>query len=228
MPSLRFSPIARFKPSRRRCTAVVPRKAKLEIQTTAAESTDVTARFYEPTVSDVSRPIHEIRVRPGEPFWVPASFYVLSVASRRWAPDLHLLDATPGSEHTFQYRRRDGWSTILRTVADRDGEPVSNAQIEVDALPGFYEPAPDSQMSSLERRQLLKLSSDSHGLAVASGLVVPFAAATVRHQDFLKTEVTAFPSGSLKPSSGVRSSTSLVNRYRRPGSTSRRPAYTEA
>lgn len=177
------------------CTVVLPRKAKFSIDVDAETARELVASFYRPDEDpEIVRPASRIPLDPPSILYLPSGSYLVSLARRGWAPDLHLLTAAPGSRHRLSYRQRAGWSAVIRTIAARDEQPVPDALVELRTVPGFDLPLADDVEGTHESRILAQQKSDATGLVAVSGLRVPLAGASVRHAQYLDAEIPAFSS----------------------------------
>lgn len=166
-------------------------ESSVEVTFDAREVSGLEASFYRLDEDDELRQAaRRVSIDRPQTVRIAAGPYLLSLAARGWAPDLRVLEAGPGTTHAVRYRRLDGWSVVLRTIADSDGAPVGNAEVELWSLPGFDE----AGRADPEPRRLLKRRSDAAGLVVVSGLRVPMAAATLSHERFVETRLPALSS----------------------------------
>lgn len=175
------------------CNVTLPRKASVSFDFEAGPARDLEVSFYRPDRDPrMFRP--EERVPLDRPFThgIPAGPYLVSLNERGWAPDLHLLNAAPGSEHEIGYRQREGWSVVIRTVADVDGAPVADAEVELRSIPGFG--PPDKPEAEPRSRSLATVKSNSAGLVAVSGLRLSMAGALVRHPSYLDSGIPAISS----------------------------------
>lgn len=177
------------------CRLSVTRKATVQISWSNEDVERLTASFYLPSEDpEMLRPAIRVSAVKKQRIRVPVGAYVLSLAERGWAPDLRILDASPGSIHEFNYQRADGWSAVLRTITGQGSHPVPDADLEILTLPGFDETPPTDTALPTPPRTLFKAESSSHGLTVVSGLTVPVATASARHEMYLDAEIPAFSS----------------------------------
>lgn len=175
------------------CTIAVARKAQFTVDFDAESVRDLVASFHRPNHDpDLLRPERRIPFDTPETVSIPSGTHLVSLASRGWAPDLHVVEAAPGSRHRLSYRQREGWSVVIRTISARDEQPVGGAVVELQTVPGFDLPRHDSKDPS--SRILVRRKSDTAGLVAVSGLRVPLAGASVRHAKFLEESIPAFSS----------------------------------
>lgn len=177
------------------CAVLLPRKAEVSIGFDVEKIRELTASFYRPDLDpNLIRPAERLSLESPQTLRIPAGPHLVSLSERGWAPDLHLLDAKPGSSHELRYGQREGWSVVVRTITDGDEEPVADAEVALRTLAGFDSPdaAPKAVPTS---RPLSKAKSNAAGLVVFSGLRVPLAGATVKHSDFLDSSIPALSSG---------------------------------
>lgn len=166
---------------------VVPRKARLEVRRLPEQSLQVS--LYDAVSPQFRRPAWRRSVAQGalaeRPLRVPAGRFVAVLTERGNAPDLHLLDAKPGERLVLAYRSRRGWSLLLRT-ATRSGEPVPDANLELEPAAG-YGTSPAEKWSR---------TTDGDGLAVVSGITMPLLTARAEHPEFvdaMRPGLTASP-----------------------------------
>ena len=141
----------------------VPRKARLRVR--GIPTTPLSLSLYRSDDPTFRRPAFRVATVGRAPVLVPAGDFVLSLATRGAAPDLHRLKTTPGGEHAAGFRRRAGWSLVLRSVASETRQPLPDTAVEVAAAPGYGVGAP------------LAARTDSAGLALMSGVTAPLATA---------------------------------------------------
>ncbi|RMH20132.1 MAG: carboxypeptidase regulatory-like domain-containing protein [Acidobacteria bacterium] len=170
------------------CTLTVPRKARLEISLEGSGVTAVDASFFDAGDERMVRPLERVTVAGEAAVYLPPGAYVVALAARGWAPDLRLLEAEPGSRHRLRYRRLDGWSAVLRLVADAGGGTVEGARVELFGVGASGEPSP-AAASPGGRRPIAAGRSDRHGLVVVSGLDPPLAAVAASHPRFVATRL---------------------------------------
>jgi len=154
----------------------VPRKAAVVISRPADRLTLSAYRADDPTFR---RPALRVEVTGSDAVRIPAGSWLLSLVEAGGAPDLHPIEATPGEQVALRYRRRNGWSMLLRTVASATGRPVSDASIELRPAPGYGDASPRRSRSNRD------------GLAVFSGLRAALAEAVVEHAAFLPGSAAA-------------------------------------
>lgn len=157
-----------------RASLVVPRKAFLEIS--PAPPGPLTLSFYRQDDSTFRSPFFRTRMSPGDTIRIPAGDHLVSLAGSGHAPDLHLLSAAPAARHKLDFRQRPGWSLVMRVLADRDGAPVTEANLEIRGTEGF------ATADSAPRQA----RSGKRGLALVSGLQHALASATVESPGFAR------------------------------------------
>jgi hypothetical protein len=158
----------------------VPRKARLRIAGLPDDPS--TLSLYGVDDPDARRPGFQIALEPSDSpreIFIPAGEHLASISRRGAAPDLHALAAPPGGALSVGYRERSGWSLALRAVDPATGKPVPGAVVEL-APP----PVPESVAPELPSAEAGGL-----GFALFSGLAPPMVHATVRHGEFVATEV---------------------------------------
>lgn len=161
----------------------VPRKALLQISAKSAER--LTVSLYRQDDPTFRAPSFRAETRGGASLEIPSGDHVVSLASPGRAPDLHLLSAKPGGNERLDYRPRSGWSLVVRSRAEKDGNAVAGAQVTLGGMEGFSAKLP-------EQRQV----SGKSGLALFSGLAYVLASAGIEHPRFVlhrEEGITASP-----------------------------------
>lgn len=120
----------------------VARKAVLEIARLAQQPHEdnkpLTVSLYSPRDGTFREPAFRAQLGPGESrVKVPAGEFIASLAVASNAPDLHRITARPAGIVRAEYRRRQGWSLIVRCVAGATGRPVSHVDVKLNAASGY-------------------------------------------------------------------------------------------
>jgi Carboxypeptidase regulatory-like domain len=157
---------------------VVERKALLRLGG-ARRPSALTVSLYPPEDATFRQPALRRTLAPGGlEVKIPAGSFVLALAAPGLSPDLHLLVARPGATTVVAYNPRPGWALIVRCRGGARSATLSQAAVDLVATPG-YGRAPQPIGSAL---------SESHGLALFSGITAALAGVTVRHAAFLAAE----------------------------------------
>jgi hypothetical protein len=168
----------------------VPRKARLRLLG-LPDRAPVGLSLYEVHDPVFRYPWVHDRVSP-EGNWIPAGDLVVSLSATGAAPDLHLVRARPGEELTLRYRRRAGWSLLLRTLDRKSQDAVAGARITLRTTHGYEDTAPSSEVDpDRPVEKALEAKTNGSGLAVFSGLESPLVDAEISHPDFLDTRIPA-------------------------------------
>jgi len=172
----------------------VPRKARLHLRGLPEEA-PVSLSLYAAADPVFRQPLDRARAS-SEGHWIPAGELVVSLAAPGAAPDLHLVRAAPAEKLTLRYRRRAGWSLLLRAWDRRSKEAVAGARVTLETTPGYGESPPDAGDPREEKgpKKGLDVSAattDGTGLALFSGLESPLVDAHISHPGFLDTRIPA-------------------------------------
>lgn len=152
---------------------VVPRKAALTIDDLPAGGA---LAVYRADDRSFDVPLDRLRVIEAErPVLVPSGATVLAItdlaADPAGAPDLHHLDLPPGGSGRLRYTTRAGWSAVVRTGSRVHRRPLPGATVRWIASAIT---APRSAKS-----ELAAIKTDTHGLALLSGIEAPIASVEV-------------------------------------------------
>ncbi|MFL6263829.1 MAG: carboxypeptidase regulatory-like domain-containing protein [Thermoanaerobaculia bacterium] len=150
----------------------VPRKALLQIDKPPAEPLD--AAVYDVKAASFAKPLAKARVGPAG-IKVPAGELLVALSSGRKAPDLHRLTVRPGGTARLEYRPREGWSLVVRSLDAQRRQAVAAAVVSLTAVPGYGAPS----------RPAGEGKTGADGLALFPGLAEGRVDAGVRHPDFL-------------------------------------------
>ena len=150
----------------------VPRKALLQISAKSDEH--LTVSLYRQDDPTFRIPPFRNEVRGGSSLKIPSGDHVVSLAAPGRAPDLHFLSAKPGASERLAYRPRSGWSLVVRSRAEKDGDAVVGAQVTVGGMEGFSGKLPGAASGVGE-----------NGLVLFSGLSYGLASAGIEHPRFV-------------------------------------------
>lgn len=153
---------------------VVPRKGRLRVRRLPAEP--VSLSLYKKD-DPFRRPAFRLAAVGAGEVRVPAGEFVLSLAGRSFAPDLHLVSIEPGESRSVELRRRPGWSLVVRAVS-HEARPLAGVTIEVTPTPGYG--APGTRQAAPP--------TDHSGITLLSGLTMPLATAVLRRPGWIERQ----------------------------------------
>ncbi len=156
---------------------VVPRKAHLRLDPTEEDALPLLSLFPRDSVQ-FRFPAFRERFPAGGTLAVPAGLFVSAVSGEGGlAPDLSLLKLAPGETHTLDWKKRPGWSLVLRTLSEEE-EVVSGAKVELTPSAAYLGADPGKPIEKTE--------TAASGIALFSGLTVPLASVHVDHPAWLE------------------------------------------
>lgn len=187
---------------------VIPRKAELTVRNLPAEPLAVSLYLVDDPA--FRKPaFRQERVKAAS-LYVPAGSYVASLSSGRRAPDLHRLEAPPGTSRSLDYHSREGWSLVVRVQSAADRLALAGARVERAA-------AGDGARA---RGAGGGAETDASGIALLSGITDWISAAVVHHPGFVDSPLyglTASPGSFTLRDVEMRRGGTLLARVRLDG-----------
>ena len=165
-----------------RYTVAVPRKAILSI--TGLPDDAVTLSLYGLSDDTFRKPAFRWEHIGTQELRIPAQSFLASLSHGLDAPDLVVIEAEPGRRQSVAYHRRDGWSAVVRVLSSDKNASVSGAIATLLSASG-----PDSE------HEFARAVSGRGGLALFTGVVVPFVTLSASAEGFLKARTPGVMAG---------------------------------
>jgi hypothetical protein len=155
---------------------VVPRKADLQVL--AEPGPRLTVSLYSPDDPTFRNPSFRQEIEAGGSMKIPSGLHLASLTRAGQAPELTLLNTTPGLRRQLTYSSRQGWSLILRCRAKKDGHVLQGATVHIEGEVGF----------SSDTKAPIQQITDGHGLTLFSAIPHALANAAVEHPLYTRLE----------------------------------------